>query len=718
MSALTFLNPAYLGALALVSIPILIHLIRKRRVRVVPWAAWEFLLESTRRNRRRLQVEQLILLLIRIAVIMLAVFAFSRPLFRSLGLPIAASDSRVHALIVLDNSYSMGHTRNNVSDFERARRIADDLLSRVLKEGDSVSLVLLSSKPEVVFKEPTFDLGRVRERVRSARLSDRGTDYGAGAALCAALLREVRAPTKEVYWITDSQRSGFPEAGQEKARAAWKELASLARIVWIHVAAAQRENLAVESPVFSRELVTPQAPVRIEAVVRNHSPQERKDLMVNLNVDGRAAGAARVNVPANGAAKASFVYLFEKAGPHTGTIQIALPDGLARDNTAFFAARVRDRLKTLVLNPRPNTDPTRDDAFYLVTALAPAGASQGVRAAIQPTLRQGGRLEGVDLRGYDALLVTGMADFSTSERAALEEFVRNGGGVLLFPGASTDPGRINAALGTGERFLPARLGAPRVLTEENALTLNPASISHPALNTFRDSEEVNLTSARFTRVFDLTTVAEDETTRVLVRFSDGKPALVERAFGQGKVVLSAFAAGTSGSSLPYKPAYVPLVHQLVAYLAAGPTAQRNLQIGELISTRFDVKEANRPVRLTDPSGQTSLQKTTLGAEGVVFSYAATERAGLYRIGLSGEDLAEAFAVNLPPGESDLASAQERQVRAAVGEVPVQFARGTDDLTTVVSRSRRGIEIWRALVYAALGLLFLEALLAQRFGRRG
>jgi hypothetical protein len=257
-----------------------------------------------------------------------------------------------------------------------------------------------------------------------------------------------------------------------------------------------------------------------------------------------------------------------------------------------------------------------------------------------------------------------------------------------------------------------------VLTDDNALTLNPASISHPALNTFRDSEEVNLTSARFTRVFDLTTVAEDETTRVLVRFSDGKPALVERAFGQGKVVLSAFAAGTSGSSLPYKPAYVPLVHQLVAYLAAGPTAQRNLQIGELISTRFDVKEANRPVRLTDPSGQTSLQKTTLGAEGVVFSYAATERAGLYRIGLSGEDLAEAFAVNLPPGESDLASAQERQVRAAVGEVPVQFARGTDDLTTVVSRSRRGIEIWRALVYAALGLLFLEALLAQRFGRRG
>jgi hypothetical protein len=718
MSALTFLNPAYLGALALVSIPILIHLIRKRKVRIIPWAAWEFLLESTRRNRRRLQIEQLILLLIRIAIIALAVFAFARPLFRAPGLPMVAADSRVHAIIVLDNSYSMGFLRNNVSDFERARRVADDLISRVLKEGDSVSLVLLSSKPEPVFKEPTFDLSKARERIRSARLSDRDTDYGAGATLCAALLREVRAPTKEVYWITDSQKSGFPEASQEKARVAWKELASLARIVWINVASADRENLAVESPVFSRELVTPQAPVRIEAVVRNHSAQERKDLLVNLNVDGRAAGAARINLPANGAQKASFVYLFEKAGPHTGTIQIALPDDLSRDNTAYFAARVRDRLKTLVLNPRPGSDPTRDEAFYLVTALAPAGASQGMRAAIQPTLRQGGRLEGVNLRDYDAVIVTGLADFSASDRAALEEFVRNGGGLLLFPGAFTDPARINAALGTGERFLPARLGAPRILTEETALTFNPASIAHPALNAFRDTEEVNLGSARFTRVFDLTTAAEDESVRVLCRFSDGKPAFVERTFGQGKIVLAACSAGTSGSNLPFKPAYVPLVHQLVAYLAAGPTAQRNLRIGEMISTRFDVKEANRPARLTDPSGQTSLQKTTLGAEGVVFSYVGTERAGLYRVGLAGNEFADAFAINLPTGESNLASMEDPQIKAAVGAVPVQFARGADDLTTVVSRSRRGTEVWRTLIFAALGLLFVEALLAQRFGRRG
>src|SRR5437660_1150261 len=109
MSAITFLNPAYLGALALAALPILIHLIRRRRVRVVPWAAWEFLLQSKRRNRRRLRLEQLLLLLLRIAIVCLVVLAFCRPLLRSLGLPLVAADARIHTLIVLDNSFSMGY---------------------------------------------------------------------------------------------------------------------------------------------------------------------------------------------------------------------------------------------------------------------------------------------------------------------------------------------------------------------------------------------------------------------------------------------------------------------------------------------------------------------------------------------------------------------------------------------------------------------------------
>lgn len=713
-----FLNPVYLGALGLAAIPILIHLIRKRKVRIVQWAAWDFLLQSKRRNRRRLRLEQILLLLLRMAVITLVVLAFCRPLLRTLGLPMVAADAKVHALIVLDNSYSMGFRRDGVTEFERARRVADTLLSRVLKPGDSASVVLLSARPEALMKEPTFDLSKARERVRGARISDRDTDYGAGAAMCADLLRTVKTPTKEVYWITDNQRTGFRETGQARAGAAWKELASLARITWIDVAEGTRENVALESPGFSRELITPQAPVRIETLVRNFSSAPKKNLLVNLAVDGRPSGSARVDVPAKGVSKASFVYLFEKPGVHTGTMQLGQPDKLERDNTAWFAAKVRERLKVLILDPRPGRDPAKDEAFYLATALSPVGASEGGSTAIQATVRPGSSLSGIDLRTFDAVVIAGVTDVAPTDRRALEEYVSNGGGLMLFPGLATDPNRINTALGGGERFLPAKLGARRLLPEEAALMLNPASITHPALAVFRDTDEINLGSARFTLVYDLAPPVNDPATTILCRFSGGQPAFVERRFGQGKVVLAASTAGTGGGNLPYKPAYVPLVHQLVAYLAAGPTAHHNLQLGETINARFDVKESGKPVRLTDPSGRTTLQKTTLGAEGVVLAYSGTGEAGLYRLGLAGRDNADAFAVNLPAGESDLTTATAPQILAAAGPIQVQFARGSDDLQSVVRQSRRGTEIWRPLVITAMLLLFVEGLLSWLWGRRG
>jgi hypothetical protein len=112
---------------------------------------------------------------------------------------------------------------------------------------------------------------------------------------------------------------------------------------------------------------------------------------------------------------------------------------------------------------------------------------------------------------------------------------------------------------------------------------------------------------------------------------------------------------------------------------------------------------------------------TLGAEGVTAAYANTDRAGLYRIALPGRETAEAFAVNPAPAEGDLAALDERQVRAALGigdAARLSFARGGDDIAAAVRRARRGTEIWRTLVLAALPLLFLESLLAQRWGRRG
>lgn len=719
MSALAFLNPAYLAALGLAAVPILIHLMRRRRVQVVPWAAWDFLLTSTKRNRRRLRIEQILLLIARIAIVTLVVLALSRPLIRTSGLPLANAATRVHALIVLDDSFSMGHRRDGVTEFERARRVADEIVARALKPGDSGSLLLLSSKPAAAIGEPTFDLLKLRARIRQEQVSDRGTDYAATAEAAAKLLANVRGAAREVYWITDSRRSGLPE-NADRLASAWRRLAQMARVTWIDVAGADFENLSVDAPAFSRELVTPGMPVRIDAEIHNYSDRSVDNQIVQLEVDGRPAGSTAVSVRARGSARASFLYPFENAGMHTGRILLAAPDDLPADNASSFAIRVRDRLRVLVLNGHPSADPAKDESFYLSVALAPQAASEGGRAPIRVTERTGTSVSGIDLSAQDVVALTGFSGISSADRDAIERFVRAGGGLLVFPGATTDPARMNAALGD---LLPCRYAARRVSAPENAPTVNTATISHPALAAFRDTNEVVLGTARFPVTFDLsvpppTGSPGERLASTMVSFSDGRPVFVERPVGLGKVIAAACTAGAGGTDLPYKPAYVPLMHQIVAYLAAGPASQRIVHVDTPVTVRFDLSAAGKAVRVTRPDGASQMLRTSMGPEGVILPYAATDRAGVYRVTLGDGTASDAFAVNLAPAESDLRWADESRIRAALGGATTLFARGSDDVLAVVRRGRHGFEVWRMLVWGALGLLFIEALLARRFGRRG
>ncbi|HZP84161.1 MAG TPA: BatA domain-containing protein, partial [Chthonomonadaceae bacterium] len=445
---MSFLNPGFLGALALVGIPLLIHLLRRRKLKVIRWAAMEFLLQSQRKQRRRLRIEELILLALRMLIVALAALAFARPVLRALGVPLLSQNARVYAVIVMDNSLSMDYRgADGKRSFERAQAAADDILTHVLRPGDSASLVLLSDKPTTAVGAPSFDLDLVRERVRGAKVGDRATDYLAAAQTVAALLKASKTPDKEVYWLTDDQANAWDSSKREAARAVWSEIGRQARVTWVSVGAeGSRDNLAVETPALGRELVTPYLPARIESRIANYGAKPRNDTLVNLLVDGKPAGSTRISLPAGGAETARFVYLFNQPGTHTGQITLGDPqhaDGLERDNAAPFVVRARDRIKVLVQDMRPASDPVKSESFYLVTAMAPGGAA----GSLAPKLREGEGLGNINLRDYDAVVIAGLTNLSSADRSALAEYLKSGGGVLLFPGPETDARRVNADLG-------------------------------------------------------------------------------------------------------------------------------------------------------------------------------------------------------------------------------------------------------------------------------
>src|SRR5689334_23991916 len=109
--AIGFITPAFaIAGVALASIPIIIHVLNRRRYRIVNWAAMEFLLRALRRNRRRLRFEQWLLLAVRCCVLLFLGLALARPLGcnQSAIATLAARRAGLH-VIVIDNSYSMAY---------------------------------------------------------------------------------------------------------------------------------------------------------------------------------------------------------------------------------------------------------------------------------------------------------------------------------------------------------------------------------------------------------------------------------------------------------------------------------------------------------------------------------------------------------------------------------------------------------------------------------
>src|SRR5438105_15723635 len=120
-----FLNPAYLVAgTALVSLPILIHLINLMRYKRVRWAAMEFLLRSQKRNRRRLIIEQLLLLALRCLLVLLAVLLVSRYLF---SFAIFEPQNTLH-VVVLDDSLSMSDQWKEEGEDKDSFKFGKDLV--------------------------------------------------------------------------------------------------------------------------------------------------------------------------------------------------------------------------------------------------------------------------------------------------------------------------------------------------------------------------------------------------------------------------------------------------------------------------------------------------------------------------------------------------------------------------------------------------------------
>jgi hypothetical protein len=436
-----------------------------------------------------------------------------------------------------------------------------------------------------------------------------------------------------------------------------------------------------------------------------------------LRLDGTEVGRGFVDVPAGGRARKRFVHTVAGVA-HQAEVVID-HDGFPLDDRRACRVEASRGLRVLLVDGDPRTVRTEDEAFFLEAALHAGGSNFSVTTVLPDDL--GNR----DLASYGAVFMANVARPTPAAAAAVTRYVENGGGLFISVGDRVDADSWNQTM---KAVLPQPLGLKRSASalpgtrpEGETVDLRPAERlapidrRHPLLAAFPARGE-GLASARFFQFLLLAPVAEAPGRRIVLRYENGAPALVDAEVGRGRVLLLTTSVDREWTDLPIRPGFLPLIQEAARYLAAAPTgdATASVTVGgkrEIVlgpdDRRIEVVKPNGESRGLSPAAHAGEQR----ARHVVL-FEETDEPGLYRVraaradGTIEERPDAAFAVTLDAGESD-------PTRLADDKRPDRAnARGAGG-----PPPRRRLELWHALGAAAIVLVLFESLLTLRF-RRG
>lgn len=738
---MTFLNIALLGGLAAASIPLLIHLLHRSRFRVVKWAAMQFLEVRQRTQRRRIRIEQLLLLLVRCLIPALLALAMARPVLTGLHALLGAA--KTSTVVLLDNSYSMDVGTKNHSTFTEARDTAGQLI-RHLGRGSEVAVVLMGGVPEPLLAEPTFNTDRAARELALLQTGYGSANLPAALDLGLGLLAKMHEAQRELVVISDFQKiSWAPAEDAERARLAGllKKLPVTPGVTFMHLGREDRNNISVQSLDFSRMLLGVGQKFQLRANLKNHGDAAYGDLRVYFRVDGTERAAAQVALGPNESGQVLFTYAFETAGSHVVAVSADAPDALKSDNTLLASVPVLDRLPVLLVNGRPSREPLAGETDFLEIALRPFQNTQGNLAdLIDPRVIEPQQLDERALKDVRVAVLANVARLEDHQVRALEAFVRAGGGLLLFPGSRVDTAWWNRALAAeGRGLLPCPLAALEGGLEDAAAhsTILMQHFEHPALQLFNDPRNGDLSTANIKLWYTLASSGLQGLEKagsavsnawhngaaatnamppfVLARLSSGAAFLVEKAYGAGSVICCTVPCSTEWSNLPLRPFYLPLMQQLVTYLAAKFEPPRNVEIGRPLVAVLPAALGGKQVLLSDPAGQKHKLDVTAEGGRALAHYAGTRQPGLYILEAPDQPPVH-FVVNADRAESDLAQLSADDIAAAAKPFDATLVNSWDEYRQLEQRRRYGRDVWRPCLWTLLGLVFLELWLEQRVGR--
>lgn len=675
-----FLSPFFLLAAVAVAVPIVLHLIRRQNADSISFPSLMFLQKVAKKEVDRQRLKYLFLLLLRCLGILLLVAAFARPVVTREGGGLIQPLPARSVIVLIDCSLSM----SSQATWEKALQAAEERIQS-LGSGDEALIMQFAETAQVLsgWQKGTGPLRKILEK--RVLPGFEATSYVEGLRRAVEQFQGARRAKKEIFLITDLQRRGLEDSS------GWKVPTDIE--VRVEDVGSETSNLFVEEVILEKDLYSEQYPYPILVRLRSTPPQIMRG-EARLILEGNRVDRRRFETTDMGSAVVTFTPFELEKGVSRGKIVIEPTDSLASDNTFFFVVERQKPRKITVYS-----GVGKSSAFYLQQVFS-TGQNRPFQVESVTAPDPQVHLEDSAVVVFNDLAVP-------PPLSVFDRYVKKGGGLVVALSSSVRRDAYNQKWGS---FLSVEL-ADRYFSrgqKKPFISITEVSWEHPVFSVFRNLQQGAIVDAQFFGYWKMNPKAEGV---VLARFSGGDPALIEKSWGEGRILVFASSLDTVWGDLPLRSAYVPFWYRMVEYAAAWETSGAAMRIGQILPLEAAESLAGSDHgsprgNIIDPRGQHILR-----LDGEKPGLVPLRLPGYYEI--RSNKKTDWIAVNGDPSESDLRRVSRKEFMAAFVSRKAPSSEGTLLGKLVLENAVQQPLWWLFLICATL-LLGAESLVANRF----
>lgn len=721
---LSFLTPMLLGGAALVAVPLVLHLLMRRKPVKLEFPALRFLQQRAVTNRRSLRLSHVFLLLLRMAALVFLAFALARPVLRGAGW-LADGEGPVAAAFVFDTAPRMLLREGNRTRLEQAADMAQTLFAKLPAE--SRVAVLDTSGAAAAFA-PTIAAATARiERLTAA---------SPAASLSQTLTDAVRLVAgsgmarREIYLFTDCSQGAWDNAPQLDLAESHPDTSLLV----VDVGATAARNFAIDAVELSSERIPAGSTLGITVATRRTGTDASRSVSVDMIGENGQATRRAVKPGAwqpTAGGQIDFEITGLEPGIRQGRVVIDGDDDLEADNARSFTVEVGAAARILVAAPAPASR----TGLFLAQAIAPAALAKAGKAAFEITLVDSLELAALAWDDFRGIVLVDPPPLPPATWELLGQWVAAGRGLVVWLGPrAVDATRFNSP--ASQRVLGGGIVRVwRAAGGENFLA--PAELDHPILAAFRRvGDAVPWQDFPVTRhwEFELAPAgppagqtagqtagqAAAATAHAVADYRNGMPAVIEHPLGQGMVVTVTTPVSQAADdpeawntlATGFEPWPFVMLANETLLRAIDTSDDLNIVAGRPASLHMPRREGIAAF-VRPPSGD-EFPVAIDQARGTI-TVTATQLPGNYsvRAGGAATGLATGFSATLEPSATDFNRVNPDSL-AAVWGPGHRLARTEAELVRDVNLERVGAELYSWIILLAAAVMAADWIVANRF----